>query len=134
MSRWAKQIQMQLKIPAIGVSSANVVHYGLDYDFKFNNGMPVRYVAVPFPFTGQPKAVDVGYVTGKDLLTGQPLMAAVTKALTDPRTAEEKISGAPPDQAGDARLLPPDTDENLRHLFEERAGPITTGSSCRPKS
>ena len=111
---------MQLKIPAIGVSSANVVHYGLDYDFKFNNGMPVRYVAVPFPFTGQPKAVDVGYVTGKDLLTGQPLMAAVTKALTDPLTAEEKISGAPPDQAGDARLLPPDTDENLRHLFEDK--------------
>ena len=120
MSRWAKQIQMQMKIPAIGVSSVNVVHYGLDYDFKFNNGMPVRYVAVPFPFTGQPKAVDVAYVTGKDLLTGQPLMAAVTKALTDPRTAEEKISGAPPDQAGDARLLPPDTDENLRHLFEDK--------------
>jgi hypothetical protein len=120
VSRWAKQIQTQLKIPAIGVSSANVVHYGLDYDFKYNNGMPVRYVAVPFPFTGQPKMVDVGYVTGKDVLTGQPLMTAVTKALTDPLTAEEKISGAAASDASQSRLLPPDTEENLRRLFEDK--------------
>ncbi len=120
MSRWAKQIQTQLKIPAIGVSSTNVVHYALDYDFKYSNGMPVRYVAVPFPFTGQPQVVDVGYVTGKDLLTGQPLMTAVIKALTDPLTAEEKISGMPRDDAGDSRLLPADTEDHLRRLFEDK--------------
>jgi len=120
VSRWAKQIQTQLKIPAIGVASANVVHYAMDYDYKFSNGMPVRYVAVPFPFTGQPRAVDVGYVTGKDVLTGQPLMISVIKALTDPLTAEEKISGASPDEARSSRLLPSDTEENLRRLFEEK--------------
>jgi len=118
VSRWAKQIQMQLKIPAIGIASTNVVHYATGYDFKYSNGMPVRYVAVPFPFTGQPRAVDVGYVTGQDMLTGQPLMTAVIKALTDPLTAEEKISGAPRDDAGESRLLPPDTEGNLRSLFE----------------
>ena len=118
MSRWAKQIQTQLKIPAIGIASANVVHYAIDYDFKYSNGMPVRYVAVPFPFTGQPKAVDVGYVTGKDMLSSQPLMTAVIKALTDPLTAEEKISGAPPAEVSESRLLPADTEENLRRLFE----------------
>ncbi len=120
MSRWAKQIQTQLKIPAIGIASANVVHYAIDYDFKYSNGMPVRYVSVPFPFTGQPRAVDVGYVAGKDMLTGQPLMAAVVKALTDPLTTEEKISGKPPDQPEESRLLKPDTEENLRHLFEDK--------------
>ena len=120
MSRWAKQIQTQLKIPAIGIASTNVVHYATDYDFKYSNGMPVRYIAVPFPFTGQPRAVDVGYVTGKDMLTSQPLMTAVIKALTNPLTAEERISGAPPDQAGDSRLLPSDTEENLRRLFEDK--------------
>ncbi len=120
MSRWAKQIQMQLKIPAIGISSSNVVHYGLEYDFKYNNGMPVRYVAVPFPFTGQPQAVDVGYVAGKDVLTGAPLMTAVIKALSDPLTANEKISGPPPEVAADSRLLPPDREENLRRLFEDK--------------
>lgn len=120
MSRWAKQIQTQLKIPAIGVASANVVHYAMDYDFKYSNGMPVRYVAVPFPFTGQPRAVDVGYVTGKDVLTGQPLMASVIKALTSPLTAEERISGLPPGAEVESRLLPPESEENLRRLFEDR--------------
>jgi len=120
VSRWAKQIQMQLKVPAIGVSSTNVVQYALNYDFQYSNGMPIRYVAVPFPFTGQPRAVDVGYVTGKDMLTGQLLMTAVTNALTNPLTAKETISGAPPDQAEQARLLGPDSEENLRRLFEDK--------------
>jgi hypothetical protein len=120
VSRWAKQIQTQLKIPAIGIASTNVVHYAIDYNFKYSNGMPVRYIAVPFPFTGQPRAVDVGYVSGKDMLTGQPLMTAVAKALTDPLTAEEKISGAPPDGSSDSRLLPPNTEDTLRGLFEDK--------------
>lgn len=120
MSRWAKQIQMQCKIPAIGVASSNIVHYAIGYDFKYRNGMPVRYVSVPFPFTGQPRAVDVGYVTGKDMLTGQPLMAAVVGALTAPLTAEERISGPPPGAEAEPRLLPPNSEENLRQLFEDK--------------
>ena len=111
---------MQCKIPAIGIASSNIVHYATGYNFKYNNGMPIRYVAVPFPFTGQPRAVDVGYVSGKDMLTGQPLMAAVVNALTGPLTAEEMISGAPPEEAIEPRLLSPDSEENLRQLFEDK--------------
>jgi len=114
------QIQTQCNIPAIGVASSNIVHYATGYVAKYQTGMPVRYVSVPFPFTGQPKAVDVGYVTGKDMLTGQPFMSAVTKALTDPLTAEEKISGPAPEQETESRLLTPDSEENLRQLFEDR--------------
>ena len=120
MSRWAKQIQMDCKIPAIGIASSNIVHYATGYNFKYNNGMPIRYVSVPFPFTGQPRAVDVGYVTGKDMLTGQPLMTAVINALTSPLTPEEKISGKPPEEEGESRVLPPDSEENLRRLFEDK--------------
>ncbi|HEX4002731.1 MAG TPA: hypothetical protein VHX36_08785 [Candidatus Acidoferrales bacterium] len=111
---------MQCKIPAIGIASSNIVHYAIGYNFKYNNGMPIRYVAVPFPFTGQPRAVDVGYVTGKDMLSGAPLMNAVVKALTDPLTAEEKISGPPPGGESESRLLPPDTEDNLRLLFDNK--------------
>lgn len=111
---------MQCKIPAIGIASSNIVHYATGYNFKYNNGMPIRYVSVPFPFTGQPRAVDVGYVSGKDMLTGQPLMTAVVNALTGPLTAEEMVSGAPPEEAVEPRLLPPDSDENLRQLFEDK--------------
>jgi hypothetical protein len=120
VSRWAKNIQVQCKIPAIGVASNNIVHYAIGYDFKYNNGMPIRYVSVPFPFTGQPKAVDVGYVEGKDMLSGQPLMGAVVKALTAPLTAEEKIAGPPPDQEVEPRFLPADSEEGLRRLFDDK--------------
>ncbi|MFZ0695074.1 MAG: hypothetical protein WAN51_13190, partial [Alphaproteobacteria bacterium] len=111
---------MQCKIPAIGIASSNIVHYATGYNFKYNNGMPIRYVSVPFPFTGQPRAVDVGYVTGKDMLTGQPLMTAVINALTSPLTAEEKISGAPPEEAVEPRFLSPDSEDNLRRLFDDK--------------
>jgi len=111
---------MQCKIPAIGIASSNIVHYATGYNFKYNNGMPIRYVSVPFPFTGQPRAVDVGYVSGKDMLTGQPLMTAVVNALTGPLTAEEMVAGAPAEEAVEPRLLPPDSEENLRQLFEDK--------------
>ena len=120
MSRWAKQIQMQCKIPAIGIASSNIVHYATGYNFKYNNGMPIRYVSVPFPFTGQPRVVDVGYVSGKDMLSGEPLMTAVVNALTSPLTAEEKMSGSPPEEAVAPRLLSPDSEENLRQLFDDK--------------
>ncbi len=120
MSRWAKQIETQIGIPTVCVAMNNIVHYALTYVRKYDTGMPLRFVAVPFPFTGQPKAVDVGYVTGKDMLTDQPMMHAVVSALTSPLTANEKISGAPPEESVEPRLLPPDTEDNLRALFDER--------------
>src|SRR5215472_3330866 len=110
---------MDCKIPAIGIASSNIVQYATGYVQKYQTGMPIRYVSVPFPFTGQPRAVDVGYVTGKDMLTGQPMMTAIVKALSDPLTAEEKISGSPEAEA-EPRFLAPDSEENLRQLFEDR--------------
>jgi hypothetical protein len=98
----------------------NIVHYALTYVRKYDTGMPLRFVAVPFPFTGQPKAVDVSYVTGKDMLTDQPMMHAVVDALTKPLTPEEKMSGAPAEESVEPRLLPPDTEDNLRALFDEK--------------
>jgi hypothetical protein len=39
---WAKEIEMQCKIPAIGIASLNIVHYATGRNFKYNNGMPIR--------------------------------------------------------------------------------------------
>jgi hypothetical protein len=111
---------MECKIPAVGIASSNIVHYAVDYVAKYQNGMPIRYVSVPFPYAGQPKAVDVAYVTGKDMLTGRPFMPAVVDALTAPLTAEEKISGAPPNQDVEPRFLTADTEDNLRVLFDNK--------------
>jgi len=147
VSRHARSIELQ-GVPAVAASGANIVKYATGYDFKYSNGMPVRYVAFPFPVTGEPKSVHKAYVRGKDLLTGKPMMASIISALTRPLTDEEKISGVPPEAAESAaRFLPPDTEENLQQLFrdkewtdynpvilptEERVKEMLTGTSHKP--
>ena len=115
-----KRIQLECKIPAIGVAASNIVHYAIGYDREFNNGMPIRYVSIPFPFAGQPKEVDRAYVSGRDMLGGMPLMTTVVEALTKPLTAEEQRKGAPQGTAPEPRMLPADSEENLRRLFKEK--------------
>lgn len=111
---------MECKIPTVGCSASNIVHYGLGYDFKYINGMPIRYVAVPFPVAGQPRSVHEQYVAGKDVLTSKPLMQAISDQLTLPLTANEKISGPPPGAEVEPRLLAADSEDDLRRLFKDK--------------
>jgi hypothetical protein len=55
-----------------------------------------------------------------DLLSKKPMMQAIIDALTLPLTSEEKLTGTPPEAVIEPRLLEPDTEENLRRLFNER--------------
>ncbi len=91
-----------------------------DYNVKYANGMPIRFVAFPFPVAGQPKSVHKGYIEGKDLRSGKPMMQAIIDGLTKPLTAEEKKSGMPAGAVTEPRLLKPDTEDNLRRLFKDR--------------
>jgi len=119
VSRHARSIELQ-GIPTVAVAGRNIVDYARDYDFKFLNGMPIRFVSVPHPLGGLPKSVHKEYVEGKDLLSGEPLMASVIKGLTSTLTENELVSGPSPDVEVEPRLLPPDTAENLHRLFKER--------------
>lgn len=119
MSRFARRIELEGKIPTVGASGVNIVRFK-DYDLKSSNGMPIRYVAFPFPVAGQPRSVHKSYVEGKDLLSGKPMMQAIIDALTMPLTDEEKKEGMPAEAAPEPRLLEPDTEVNLRRLFKER--------------
>ncbi len=110
-----------MNIPAVGAAGANVVHYAVGYNFKYTNGMPIRYVGFPFPVAGQPKEVHHRYVfESKDVLSGKPMMQAVIDALTSPLTDEEKIAGTPPEYKEEPRLLPPDTEDNLQQFFKDQ--------------
>jgi hypothetical protein len=119
VSRFARAIEQEYGIPTVGASGVNVVKFQ-EYNVKYANGMPIRYVAFPFPVAGQPKSVHKSYVEGKDLLSGKPMMQAVIDALTAPLTEEEKKSGVPAEAVAEPRLLPPDTEDNLRRLFKDR--------------
>lgn len=120
MSRFARSIELEGNIPTVGASGVNVVRFK-DYDLKYSNGMPIRYVAFPFPVAGQPRSVHKSYVEGNDLLSNKPMMQAIIDALTKPLTDEEKKEGIPAEGAApEPRLLKPDTEDNLRRLFKDR--------------
>jgi hypothetical protein len=119
VSQLARNIETKCKVPTVGASGINVVNFK-DYELKYSNGMPIRYVGFPFPVAGQPKSVHKSYVEGKDLLSGKPMMQAIIDALTKPLTGDEKKSGMPAEAAPEPRLLKPDTEASLQLLFKTR--------------
>ncbi len=120
MSSEAGEIEQKYHIPVVAAAGSNVVSFGIGANFQYNTGMPIRYVGVPFPFSGQPRSVLKGYVEGKDTVSGKPMMMAIVEGLTKPLTDEEKMSGIPAESAPEPRLLPADTEDNLQLLFKER--------------
>jgi len=120
VGRFAKILEQEYGIPTVGAVAETMFDYATKYDFLYTNGMPIRYVAIPFPVAGQPVSVHKKYVEGKDPRTGKPLMPEIIDALTSPLTDLEKMSGMPPEGATEPRLLEPDTAENLRKLFKDK--------------
>ena len=102
------------------MAGANVVPFGLGANVTYSTGMPIRFVAFPFPFSGQRPEVLKRFVEGKDMVSGQPMMQAIVAGLTRPLTAEEQLSGPLSQAAAEPRLLPPDTEENLQRLFKDK--------------
>jgi hypothetical protein len=120
VSREAGEIEQKYHIPVVAAAGSNVVSFGLGANFTYNTGMPIRYVGVPFPFSGQPRSVLKGYIDGKDTVTGKPMMQAIVEGLTTPLTDKEKMAGIPAESAPEPRLLPADTEDNLQLLFKEK--------------
>jgi hypothetical protein len=120
VSRESGEIEQKYGIPTVSLAGSNVVSFGLDANVTYNTGMPLRYVGVPFPFSGQPRSVLKAYVEGKDTVTGRPMMQAIVDALTKPLTDEERMSGTPSQAVIEPRLLTADTEDNLQRLFKEK--------------
>jgi hypothetical protein len=118
VSRFSRNLELA-DVPTVGASGINVVNFK-DYELQYSNGMPIRYVAFPFPVAGQPRSVHKGYIEGKDLLSGKPMMQAIVAALTAPLTDDEKKTGMPPEAVVEPRLLKPDTETNLQRLFKDK--------------
>jgi hypothetical protein len=119
VGRFAKTLELK-GVPTVGAAAETMVNYGIDYDFKYTNGMPIRYVAFPFPVAGQPPEVHKRYVEGEDRLSHKPMMTAIVDALTKPLTENETFKGVPPEARPEPRLLPPDTEANLQRLFKDK--------------
>ena len=120
MSLEAGEIEKKYQIPTVAAAGSNVVSFGIGANATYNTGMPIRYVGVPFPFSGQPRSVLKGYIEGKDTVSGKPMMQAIVEGLTKPLTDQEKMSGIPAAAVPEPRLLSADTEDNLQRLFKER--------------
>jgi hypothetical protein len=149
VSRNCKELEQQYGIPAVAGSASNIVDYGMNYNFKYTNGSPIRYLAFPFPVAGQPQSVHHRYIfEGNDVVSGKPMMQAFIDALTAPLTEKEKYRGpAPEPQPKVSRFLGPDTERNLQQLFidndwtdylpivlptEERVAEMLEGTTHKP--
>jgi hypothetical protein len=120
VSRESGEIEEKYGIPTVSLAGSNVVAFGIGANFTYNTGMPLRYVGVPFPFSGQPRPVLKSYIEGKDTVSGQPMMQTIIDGLTKPLTAEEKMSGIPAAAIPEPRLLAADTEDNLQRLFKDK--------------
>ncbi len=120
MSRFSGTMESRYGIPTASLANENIVSFGIGDHFKYSTGMPLRFVGVPYPFTGIKKEMLGAYLRGRDSVSGKPVMQAIADCLTRPLTAEEKKTGAPPEAAPEPRFLPPDTEDNLQRLFKDR--------------
>jgi hypothetical protein len=82
-------------------------------------GMPtLRNCFVPQPVVGRTPGELRAYVEGADPVNKRPFMQGVIEGLTSPLT-DEDLKGATFERST-PRLLPPDTEDNLRQLFIEQ--------------
>ncbi|MBN1832456.1 MAG: hypothetical protein JW896_10120 [Deltaproteobacteria bacterium] len=116
MSRFSGNIEREYAIPTVALSNENIVSFGIDTHAKYSTGMPLRFVGVPYPFTGLSKEqLEIYVEEGKDKVTGKPIMQAIIDALTIPIKESEIPKPLP-----EPRFLPPGTEENLRRLFKDK--------------
>jgi hypothetical protein len=120
VSRFSGNLEKQYGIPTVSLANENVVSYGLNAYFKYNTGMPLRWVGVPYPFTGLKNEELKTYLESKDKVSGKPLLQAIADCLTKPLTAEEKKTGIPPEAAPEPRFLPAGTEDSLQRLFKDK--------------
>jgi hypothetical protein len=120
VSRFAGTLEAQYGIPTASLSNENIVSFGIGAHFKYSTGMPIRFVAMPYPFTGIKKEMLKTYLEGKDKVSGKPIMQAIIDCLIKPLTAEEKKTGKSTESDSEPRFLPPDTEDNLQRIFKDR--------------
>jgi len=121
VSRFCGSLETGYDIPTAALANENVVSFGIGAHFKYSTGMPLRYVGMPYPFTGLSDARMKTYLEDTDNVSGNPVMSAIIDCLTTPLTAEENKTGIPEEAVAEPRFLPPDTEDNLQRLFKEKS-------------
>jgi hypothetical protein len=83
------------------------------------HGMPLRLSFPPYPVVGMTNEILRQYIEGNDPVTGIPLMQEIIDGLTKPISEEEKNLSY--QTVEHPRIVPADTEDNLRELFQKNA-------------
>ncbi len=75
----------------------------------------MRYTFVPHPIAGTSAETCRNYLEGNDPVTGKPVLKEIIDAITVPLSKEDSETGSI--ERPSERLVAPDTEENLHHLF-----------------
>jgi len=119
VSRDSRQIEKDHNLPTVSITGENVVSFGLGPHPTYTTGLPLRFAAFPFPFTGQKREVYKAFIEGNDMVSGKPMMQALVEGLTVPLSEEEQWSG-PLKQSVEVPRYLTDTEENLQRLFKDK--------------
>jgi len=147
VSRFSATLEREYGLPTVSLANENIVSFGIGTHFKYSTGVPLRFVGMPYPFTGLDEKTLEAYLDGKDSVSRKPVMQAIVDSLTLPLTDKEKVAGASTDVPPEPRFLPPDTEDKLQRLFknkhwtdynpvilptEERVSAMLRGTSHKP--
>ena len=59
----------------MALSNENIVSFGIDTHAKYSTGMPLRFVGMPYPFTGLSEQKLKTYLEeGRDSVTDKPIL------------------------------------------------------------
>ena len=83
------------------------------------HGMPLRLSFPPYPVVGMTDEILRQYIEGEDPVTGVLLMQEIIDGLTKPFTEKEKDLSYQTVEY--PRMVPGDTEDNLRELFQKNA-------------
>jgi hypothetical protein len=115
----SRTLEQTYGIPTAPISTLKFL--GLVKDSLKYSRVALPFIFTPHPVIGLPPEALDAYIEGNDPQTGRPIIDEIIDALTKPPADIRSALESPEPAAGTRQtFLPPDTEDNLQRLFQDR--------------
>ena len=115
----SRTLEQTYGIPTAPISTLKFL--GLVKDSLKYSRVALPFIFTPHPVIGLPPEALDAYIEGNDPQTGRPIIDEIIDALTKPPADTRSALESPAPAAGARQpFLPPDTEDNLQRLFQDR--------------
>jgi hypothetical protein len=115
----SRTLEQTYGIPTAPISTLKFL--GLVKDSLKYSRVALPFIFTPHPVIGLPPEALDAYIEGNDPQTGRPIIDEIIDALTKPPADIRSALESPAPSAGARQtFLPPDTEDNLQRLFQDR--------------